>query len=202
MGKPINYTCPMEKEKTEQELAMGLLANNPAAFDELYKRFSPILYGLLVKWVRDEQIAENLLQDTFIKIWRNSGQYNPQKGRLFIWAYRITRNICIDHLRSRGHKKSKACIGDSKLLNYLIARPGSSISPDHIGLNAILKTLARQEKEVLELLYFKGYTQAEVAKIKGIPLGTVKTYSARGIKTLRRFFEQENQRMRVSLIVA
>ncbi len=79
-------------------------------FSKLYESYSAALFGLITKWIKDTEVAENLLQDVFVKAWRNRLQYDATKGRIFTWLYNITRNICIDYFRSKAHKQSKVSI--------------------------------------------------------------------------------------------
>jgi RNA polymerase sigma factor (sigma-70 family) len=172
----------------ETEFVNGLKEHNEQVFAAMYNRFSPALYGTILKWVKDTELAENLLQDVFMKAWNNSNQYDAAKGRLFVWMYRISRNICIDHIRSKRHRISKLSVLNGDAIESVRRRGEAGFSPDHIGLKKVVSGLRPEERELIELLYFRGYTQAEVAIIKSMPVGTVKTRSARAIKNLRKFF--------------
>jgi RNA polymerase sigma factor (sigma-70 family) len=167
----------------------GLKNNDQQVFAQMYQQFSPPLYAFIVSRVKDTEVAENLLQDVFVKAWRNASQYDPAKGRLFIWMYKICSNCCIDYLRSKQHRINSQSVysGDkSDSLRHYVA---VGLMPDRIGLHNMLNKLSTDEREVLELVYFKGFTQAEVAGLKNIPLGTVKTRCSRAIKKLRSFFD-------------
>ncbi len=163
-------------------------AGDQRAFEKIYQQYAPILYSALLRWVKDTEVAENLLQDSFVKIWSNTSQYDPSRGRFFIWMYRICKNCCIDYTRSRRYKHNRMTLLTEDLSSLAGKIPGHSFSPDHIGLRKIVSKLCGEEKEIIELLYFKGYTQAEVAQLKSIPLGTVKTRSFKAIRNLRKFF--------------
>ncbi len=167
----------------------ALRSGNQQVFAQMYERFSPPLYAFIVSRVKDAEVAENLLQDVFVKAWRNSSQYDAAKGRLFIWMYKICSNCCIDYLRSKQHRiHSQSVYGGDRpesLRHYVAA----GLMPDRIGLRNMLNKLNGDEKEVLDLVYFKGFTQAEVAELKQMPLGTVKTRCSRAIKKLRVLFE-------------
>jgi RNA polymerase sigma factor (sigma-70 family) len=174
----------------EFEFINGLKAHDEKVFAKIYSRFSPALYGTILSFVRDTELAENLLQDVFIKAWNSSEQYDATKGRLFIWMYKICRNTCIDHIRSKRHRISKLSILNGDAIAAVKNMGHEKFSPDHVGLRKIVNGLRKEERELVELLYFKGYTQAEVAELKSIPIGTVKTRSAKAIKNLRKFFLQ------------
>jgi RNA polymerase sigma factor (sigma-70 family) len=188
----MQITAEAQQKVKEQELAQGLLAKDTTAFTQLYNTFSPVLYGLILRWVKDEGTAENILQDVFVKVWNSSSQYNPEKGRLFLWIYKISRNLSIDYLRSKAHRISQLSIHDTDLLQYLKKEHTGGFSPEYVGLRTIVGgILSKEENEIIELIYFNGYTQAEVAGIKAIPIGTVKTRCSRAIKRLRNFFKQD-----------
>lgn len=180
----------------------ALRSGNQQVFAQMYERFSPPLYAFIVNRVKDAEVAENLLQDVFVKAWRNSGQYDASKGRLFIWMYKICSNCCIDYLRSKQHRIHGQSVygGDqSENLRHYVA---SGLMPDRIGLRNMLNKLNVDEKEVLDLVYFKGFTQAEVAELKQMPLGTVKTRCSRAIKKLRVLFEYNQLELSPAFVAA
>ena len=173
---------------TEEELIAALQNGDRYSFEKLYDRFAAVLYGSILKWIKDAQVAENLLQDVFVKAWSNRHSYDAEKGRLFTWLYNIARNVCIDYYRSRQFKKGRtamlsedisALFPHSKLVNQM---------PDTIGVRKLLNRLRYEEKQVVELMYFKGLTQKEIAGLMNMPLGTVKTRMSMAIKNLRQFF--------------
>jgi RNA polymerase sigma factor (sigma-70 family) len=174
---------------SETIFVAGLLNKDQQVFAQLYQQFSPPLYAFIVSRVKDTEVAENLLQDVFVKAWRNAGQYDPAKGRLFIWMYKICSNCCIDYLRSKQHRINSQSVYGSDLPDKLRHYVAVGLMPDRIGLRNMLGKLSDDEREVLELVYFKGFTQAEVAGLKNIPLGTVKTRCSRAIKKLRNLFD-------------
>src|SRR5215467_10121175 len=92
----------------EIEMKECLMANDQRHFSKLYENYSGAIFSLILKWIRDTEVAENLLQDVFIKAWRSKELYDATKGKVFTWLYNIARHICIDHLRSKAYKKSKA----------------------------------------------------------------------------------------------
>ncbi len=187
-NKNMDHKLATLNPEDEAEFVNGLKEQNEQVFAKIYSKFSPALYGTIVNYVRDTELAENLLQDVFMKAWNNSHQYDANKGRLFAWMYRISRNICIDYIRSKRHRIGKLSVLNGDAIESVKRRGEAGFSPDHIGLRKVVNGLRPEERELVELLYFRGYTQAEVASIKSMPIGTVKTRSARAIKTLRKFF--------------
>ncbi len=164
---------------------------NERHFSRLYEQYSGALFGLILKWVRDIETAENLLQDVFIKAWRSRDLYDPGKGKIFTWMYNITRNICIDHLRSKAYKKSRLSVLSNDMAAVIPGNGIPPVMPDTIGLRKLVNTLRKEEKEVIELMYFKGFTQKEIAVLMDTPIGTVKTRVSRAIKNLRYYFKKD-----------
>ena len=176
----------------ENEMKECLLNNDQRLFSKLYDNYSAALFSLILKWVKDTEAAENLLQDVFIKAWRSRDLYDSSKGKIFTWLYNITRNICIDYLRSKAYKKSKVSVLSDNISGLFPAAANSdSMTPDTIGLRKLVNTLRHEEKEVIELMYFKGFTQKEIAMLMNTPLGTVKTRMSRAIKNLRYYFKKD-----------
>ena len=172
---------------TEEELIVALRSGNQQSFGKFYNRFAQVLYGTIMTWINDAHVAENLLQDAFVKAWANRETYDPAKGRLFTWLYNITRNVCIDYYRSRQYKKGKASILSNDLVLMKNTKQVNQM-PDTIGVRKLLDLLRKEEKQVVELMYFKGFTQKEIARLMDMPLGTVKTRMSMAIKNLRSLF--------------
>lgn len=177
-------------DQKENEFLQCLQSNDQRQFSVLYDAFSAALFGLIVRWIGDAIVAENLLQDVFVKAWRNRAQYDPSKGRLFTWLYNIARNSCIDHLRSKTYKqesKTSALNANSQVLLPSVIM----ILPDTIGLRTLVSKLRQEEKKMIELKYFNGLTQEEIAEALNMPLGTVKTRINMAIKNLRNLFNKD-----------
>lgn len=172
----------------EEELVVSLQSDNHYNFKKIYDRFAGVLYGTIMNWIKDPQIAENLLQDVFVKAWANREVYNAEKGRLFTWLYNISRNVCIDYFRSRQYKQRKASQLRDDMSTLIPGIKKINQSCDMIGVRELLNELRIEEKQVIELMYFKGLTQNEISKLMDMPLGTVKTRMNMAIKNLRRFF--------------
>jgi RNA polymerase sigma factor (sigma-70 family) len=178
-------------DNRETEMKECLLAHSDRDFSKLYDNYSAALFSLILKWISDMEAAENLLQDVFVKAWRSRELYDASKGKIFTWLYNITRNICIDHLRSKAYKKSKVSVLSEDISGLMPGFCNNSMSPDTIGLRKLVNSLRHEEKEVIELMYFKGFTQKEIAMLMNTPLGTVKTRMSRAIKNLRYYFKKD-----------
>lgn len=155
------------------------------AFETLYDKYSGALYGLVLKIVKEPGIAEDVLQDCFVRVFRKIHTYDPAKGRLFTWMLNIARNLAIDVLRSGQHQMAAGSVQmQTTQLEQVV--PASTMAVDHIGLQEVLDTLPDSQREVLHLLYYQGYSQSEVAKRLNLPLGTVKSKVRLGMGALRK----------------
>lgn len=155
------------------------------AFSKLYEMYAESTYGIIYNIVLDTDLAEEILQDVFIKIWEKAESYSPSKGRFFTWVLNIARNASIDKLRSKSFKNSKKNLDADNFVNTLEDNDNLSNKTDTIGLRNFVKMLEPLCIKVIDLLYFKGYTQAEASKHLEIPLGTIKTRNRNCLKALR-----------------
>jgi RNA polymerase sigma-70 factor (ECF subfamily) len=141
----------------------------------LYDHYSAALYGVISRIIKNEGIAEEVLQDVFLKIWDRIDQYDQAKGRLFTWMLNLARNQAIDKTRSREMGNDKKTNDIDSIVSIVESQNSNQQSVDAIGLKEVLNTLPEDQKFVVTYLYLKGYTQSELAKEFDIPLGTVKT---------------------------
>lgn len=173
---------------TEEELVLLLRQQSQQAFNYLYRQYSAVLYGVISRVVYDEQTAQDVLQEVFLKIWNNIGQYDAKKGRIYTWMLNIARNSAIDKLRSKGEiMKGKIQTGDD-VVNNLSGRMKTEQMTDAIGLRKMVANLKPEYETIISLAYFKGYTLDEISKTLSMPLGTVKTRMRYAIKQLREIF--------------
>ncbi|MCM4171659.1 RNA polymerase sigma factor [Arenibacter sp. TNZ] len=157
-----------------------------AAFEKLYTMYSENICGVINTIVQNTDIAEEICQDVFMKAWNNSASYNASKGRFFTWILNIARNAAIDEIRSKSHKNSKKNLSADYFVGILESKEDSEVGQeDTIGLKKLLVNLKEKCVEIIELLYFKGFTQKEVSKELDIPLGTVKTRNRSCISQIR-----------------
>lgn len=169
---------------SEEELVGLLSKKDRKGMSILYDNYSGALYGVICKVLADEELAQDTLQEVFVKIWQRFDNYDTSKGKLFTWMLNIARNAAIDVTRSKNFKKDAKTNSTDKSV-YDGNEPSETPKIDHIGLKEILKTLKPEHKEIIDLIYFNGYTQAETAEELGIPLGTVKTRVKLAMKHLR-----------------
>lgn len=170
----------------EQELVTLLCKRDKQAMSILYDRYATALLGVIFKIIGDREIAEDVLQETFYKIWTKIVQYNRAKGTLFTWMLNIARYAAIDKVRSKQFKKAQKIQTLENTVSTIERKNTITPNIDVIGLKGLVKELKPEYQQVIELLYFKGYTQVEAAKDLQIPLGTVKTRIRAAINHLRK----------------
>lgn len=179
----------------ESVLVDKLLRRDQQAFQWLYENYSAALYGVLLKIVREEEQAQDLLQEVFVKIWSNLSSYDTQKGRLFTWMLNIARNTAIDSIRSSkamGRPASAQTISTDDEGTYSVDRQ-YAVAPentDFIGLKEVLNRLRPERKQLIDLVYFNGYTHEEAAEELALPLGTVKTRIRSALQELKQLFDR------------
>jgi len=181
VSKPKNFL-------PEKELIIQLKAKTPLGFDCLYEMYSHALLGVIHRIVQIEEISEDVLQETFIKVWKSIQSYDPEKGTLFTWLLNIARNMAIDKVRSKGYRNESKNQDSENLVDILDSVNNVSYNPEVLGLNNLVNTLKPEIKVVVELIYMKGFTHLEASEELGIPLGTVKTRLRNGIIELRKNF--------------
>jgi RNA polymerase sigma-70 factor, ECF subfamily len=161
-----------------------------AALSALYDRYSRTVYGVGLKILGNRSLAEELVQDVFLKVWRSAGSFDPSRGSFSTWLYRVTRSAAIDLYRKRASRVRQVPDGT----RHIAAAKDSSAGPQEIvdeswlswRVSRALEVLDAPHREVIELAYFGGLSQREVSERTGVPLGTVKTRTASAFRRLRR----------------
>lgn len=176
------------QSEMESSLVSQLQMGDENAFAALYDGYSAMLYGVITRIVNDQEDAANLLQDCFIKIWRSVGSYDPSKGRFATWLINVARNTAIDFTRSKYFSQKRK----NQNLDYLVGseatHSATQFAVETLGLRQLVGKLTPVCREVIEWMYFDGYTQQEIAENFGIPLGTVKSRTRLALKELRSYF--------------
>jgi RNA polymerase sigma factor (sigma-70 family) len=175
---------------SESVLIEKLTQRDQQAFHWLYDQYSPALYGVVLRIVRDDDQAADLLQDIFVKIWKNLDAYDATKGRLFTWMLNIARNTAIDSLRSRKTQPATAIRTDEENVHIIDRQHNTEQpNPDHIGIKEVVNQLRPERKQLIDLVYFGGYTHEEAAEELNLPLGTVKTRVRAALQELKQLFK-------------
>ncbi len=161
-------------------------------FEILYDYFSPVLFGIIKKIVKQDKLAEDILQESFLKIWNSAQFYDSDKSRLFTWILNIARNTAIDYIRSKQGKLDKKLQSVDGLLNINEPHSTTGREYEHIGLKKIVTNLKTEHTEIINLSFFEGYTHSEIAEKLQIPLGTVKTRCRNALLTMRKSLSEHN----------
>lgn len=167
-----------------------------AAFSAFYDRYSPMVYSLVLRMLRSSSDADDVLQDVFMQVWRTAASYSPSRGAPEAWLINIGHSRAIDRLRSKRRMEERL---------ILTADPESMASRDNLEdsaaetesrltVNSVLSELPEPQRRVLELAYFDGLSQSEIAAKLRAPLGTVKTWMRAGLKRLKEMAAKTWQR--------
>ena len=181
---------------TDVHLLHRIAAHDTAALAELYDRHHRLLFGLILRIVRDRGEAEEILQEAFVRVWTRAETYDAGVGGPLPWIVRLARNVAIDRLRAR---RSRAVIdAPAPAVRVAEAVPASDIqSPEVVVLDAerrraltdALAALPADQRHLIEAAFFEGYTHSELARRFGLPLGTVKTRIRTGMNAMRQRLE-------------
>mgnify|MGYP001101806543 FL=1 len=155
------------------------------AYEKLYNMYCDSISGIVYSIVKDNDVAQEVTQDVFIKAWNNSDSYNSKKGRFFTWILNIARNAAIDYTRSKKYKQSKQNLNSDFFVDILETHQSLDATTNTIGLKEFVTKLGDKCKSVIELLYFKGFTQKEASEELDMPIGTIKTRNRTCIGELR-----------------
>jgi RNA polymerase sigma factor (sigma-70 family) len=175
---------------SEEELVLALRNREKIAVEALYDMYSSSLYGVIVRIITETATAEDVLQETFVKIWHSFASYNTDKGRLFTWMVNIARNLAIDKIRSKDFKNQSKNQELENNVTFVDEQRSTVYKPELLGIKDLVQTLKPEQKSILDLVYFKGYTHVEVAEELAIPLGTVKTRLRMALIELRKHFNE------------
>jgi RNA polymerase sigma-70 factor (ECF subfamily) len=169
----------------EEKIIHLLQQQETEAITLLYDKYGAALFGIVLKVVRSRELAEQVLQDTFLKAWRSATQFDAQKGRLFTWLLNIARNTAIDATRTNYYKFYKNSDTDEQLER---TASDNNLNPDTLGVRQLVENMDEKYRVLIEKIYFEGYTQQEIEAEMGIPIGTIKTRLRYAINELRSVF--------------
>ena len=172
----------------EPELFERLRRRDPHAMTRLYDSFGPLVYSLIYRIVQDAGVAEDLVQETFLRVWNQAHAFDPGRGSAAAWVLTVARNRAIDWRRSVAGKPDRTVWED-----YDAERPGNFLDMEKVLIDsdrarrvrAAMDRLNDRQRSVIEMAYFEGLSQTEMAERMGQPLGTVKTWVRSALKSLR-----------------
>jgi RNA polymerase sigma-70 factor (ECF subfamily) len=192
--RPTAAAAAKRARSEEARLVRRIGAGEPEALSELYDRYSGMLLALARRVLHDSSDAEEVLQEVFLQVWNQAGRYDPARSSVSTWLVLITRSRSIDRLRNRR-------VVDKAVTAAQHEKPVTHTSPEGMGdvlmlerrerLRTEMEALPAEQREVLELAFYRGLTQREIAETTGIPLGTVKTRTLLAMKKLRSALQSE-----------
>jgi RNA polymerase sigma-70 factor (ECF subfamily) len=164
-----------------------LQRRDPQALAELYDRYGQLVFRLILRMVRDNGIAEDLVQETFLRVWNRIGGFDSDRGAVGPWLLAVARNRAIDYLRSRSRRtESTVELNETEHPELFAGLSGDVLNFDLVRqVRRALDQLDAQQRQAIELAYFEGMSQTEIAERMGQPLGTIKTWTRRAIQQMR-----------------
>lgn len=180
---------------SDERLMEAVVARQEAAFAVIFDRYTEVVYSTAYRVLGDSQLAEDTTQDIFVRLWKNPAAFVADRGRFVSWLMSVSRNRAVDELRSRGRRRRRegipGALPEDNFLESLPAETEDPLSSAQMNerqslVRAALANLPREQRLALELSYFSGLTQQQIADMLHEPLGTVKTRVRLGMMKLRR----------------
>jgi RNA polymerase sigma-70 factor (ECF subfamily) len=187
-GRPTLATIQVVETTTDGDLIARVGEGDAGAFEQLYRRYSRPVFALALRRLGDRGRAEDAVQETFASIWRSAGSYRRERGPGAPWLYAVARNAIVDRRRALGPVPAEP-----------VDEPSGDAGPDERAesswtawrVHRALGELPEQERKLVELAYWGGLSQSEIAEFVGIPLGTVKTRTRSALSRLADALEGE-----------
>jgi RNA polymerase sigma-70 factor (ECF subfamily) len=176
---------------TDEALFQEMASGQTGAFSVIYDRYSPQLYGLALKILQNQSLAEDVIQDIFVNIWKKAGAYDRSRGTPIAWMTILCRNRCIDMLRRQDKNRRRSAILDEDVLQVIADEraenplENASFSEMRGVIKRAMENLPEEQRQAIEMAYFKGFSQSEIAGELNLPLGTVKTRMRLGMQKLK-----------------
>jgi RNA polymerase sigma-70 factor (ECF subfamily) len=189
----INNTRLVDSKNDNALLVKLVQSKSERGFHTLYNKYCGALYGIIFKLVKRTDVADDLLQDTFVKIWKHIDTFDSSRGTLYTWMLNIARNQAVDYLRSATHQKQLLQV-EIDLFSHCTDSIGNITSNSCAIEFRDFKNKALQLNpkytEVIDLIYFYGWTQEQTAEILKLPLGTIKTRARKALSLLKMLYQQ------------
>jgi RNA polymerase sigma-70 factor, ECF subfamily len=177
---------------SDDTLILNIARGDVEAFRALYDRYAARLFGLIRTIMGDRREAEDVLQEVFWQVWRSASRYDASHGCAAVWIIMIARSRAIDAMRQRRRKelRSESAAGE---LESVAVRMSDADDDEATVARQALDGLPREQRESIGLAFYRGYTHEQIARIQGVPLGTVKTRIRLGIRRVREMMEEKRQ---------
>jgi len=170
----------------QEHIIRLLKLQDPIAIAHIYDAYGAAVYGTVLRIVSNKELAQQVMQDTFLKVWRFGVHYDESKGKVFTWVLNIARNTAIDATRTPHFRNSKKTVNLDSLVH---TASNDTINSDWIGMKEVVQKMEEKHKVLIDLIYLKGYTHQEASDATGLPIGTVKTRVRSAIVELRKTFD-------------
>lgn len=194
----------MDWSEDDGQLIARLAAGDSAALDALYERYAGVVFGLVLRIVAERPVAEDLLQEVFVRAWQRAGSYDGSRGRAGAWLCGIAHNLAIDELRRQRRRPQLVSERDERDPPREPSAPnGREVAEEawinlrRVQIETALARLPVAQRQVIELAYFEGFTQSQIAARLGEPLGTVKTRMRLGLRKLRDILQGQGLELEV-----
>jgi RNA polymerase sigma-70 factor (ECF subfamily) len=189
----VRNTNFIEPKNNNALLVQLIQSKSEIGFNTLYNKYCGALYGVILKLVKRTDVADDILQDTFVKIWRHIATFDNSKGTLYTWMLNIARNQAVDYLRSSTYRKQQLQVEIDMFSHCTDSIGNTTLNVCPIEFSDFKnKALQLDPKytEVIDLIYFYGWTQEQTAEILKLPLGTIKTRARKGLSLLKTLYQQ------------
>lgn len=186
---PVNRSAGTHLDT--ETLVLMVKSKSEKGFNMLYDNYCGALYGILMKFVQQRDVAEDLLQEIFVKIWKNIDAYDPERGTLFTWMLNIARNQAIDYLRSARHRQQLLHVNNDLFRlhkDYIASNISNSSLLEHKDIKNKVLQLDKKYATIIDLIFFYGCTYEQTGRILKLPTGTVKTRTRKGLAILKKLY--------------
>lgn len=193
-------TISSHAEWSDEVLMVAVSARDELAFSVIYDRYVDLVYSTSLRVLADPQLAEDATQDVFVRLWRRPESFIAERGRFLSWLMSVTRNRAVDELRARGRRRKREGISSPETEDAMSLVPASEgegpyryaeLHEEQVLVRKALTRLPPEQRRALQLAYFGGLTQLEIAAALHEPLGTIKTRIRLGMQKLRRALEDQ-----------
>ena len=181
-------STPQRNDQIEQRIVELLAKVDRKAVSLAYQHYGDAVYGMILRVISDKEIAREVLQDVFVKVWQNADKYDRKKGRLFTWLANIARNAAIDRTRSKDFRRNQQTDSLENFVTNDISDGEMDLRDS--GLKKVIDSLDEKYRTLIDLAYFQGYSHRELEKKLDIPLGTIKSRLRQAINQLRDILEK------------
>ena len=168
----------------EDQIICFLKDRDKEAIQLVFEHYGPVMLNIIKRVVKEHALAQDVLQEALVKVWKNATAFDAEKGSLFTWLTRICRNAAIDKTRTKDFKQTETSRNGVDLVS-ISDTPGHDNELEQLYMRQLIDQLPDKQRNLIDLAYFQGYTQKEISENLELPLGTVKTRIRLAIKHLR-----------------